>query len=239
MKEANNSGYKDSSERVVRFEDFFARGGGDCWEHESRSIHCMHMTNEAISRSNGCRGLPSYSQKEVGRRVSFSSTVSVVSDNGDATESTTTSEWLSDAAVDDLSPRSLLSGRWTEHTTTESKNARGVSVVELMDHSPGLNCPVRKRLDFSESDRTRSPIKSCKGNHSIPNLAKSEASSSSLDENNMNENGRSNDSRDDFALEQNTNEPVDHSNARPETPNRRKAIYHQSTKLVCEISHSF
>lgn len=152
------------------------------------------MTNEAISRSNGCRGLPSYSQNEVGRRVSFSSTVSVVSDNGDATESTTTSEWLSDAAVDDLSPRSLLSGRWTENKT-ETKNTRGVSVVELMDHSPGLNCPARKRLDFSESDRTsRPPIKSCKGNYSIPNLAKSEASSSSLVENNMNENGRSNDS---------------------------------------------
>jgi hypothetical protein len=98
-----------------------------------------------------------------------------------------------------LSPRSLISGRWAEINTTESKNSREVSVIELTDHSPGPYCPARKRLNFAESDGscsndTKSPIKKNNGNHSIPSLTKSESVLPLFVENNMDGNGRSNDS---------------------------------------------
>mmetsp|Transcript_5554 Transcript_5554/g.10156 ORF Transcript_5554/g.10156 Transcript_5554/m.10156 type:complete len:829 (-) Transcript_5554:306-2792(-) len=156
------------------------------------------MTNEAISRSNCCEGVPSTSPKEAERRVSFSSKISIVSDNGDAIESPVRSEWLSDPpTIIDLSPRSLISGRWAEINTTESKNSREVSVIELTDHSPGPYCPARKRLNFAESDGscsndTKSPIKKNNGNHSIPSLTKSESVLPLFVENNMDGNGRSN-----------------------------------------------
>lgn len=159
------------------------------------------MTNENINRLNGGRGRTSQSSKisprEATRRVSFSSEISVLTDcENDASESTTTKEALSGAAAeDDLSPRSLLSGRWIEDTK-ESNETRGVAVVEVTDHSPGSKCAVRKHMDDAKPnrsspnctrffDRNESPIRSRNVIHSITALTESDATMSSLNSNRM------------------------------------------------------
>lgn len=129
-------------------------------------------------------------------RVRFSSEVSIYTEgyNDDATIATT-EELAAAEHGDDVSPRSLFSGRWIEDIQ-ESNETRGVAVVEVTDTSPMSNSfrgfsrkrmhtvntkntssssntspeeklrEIRKRL----LERNERPLKS-NGKHSIPALS--------------------------------------------------------------------
>jgi len=168
-----------------------------------RSAREMINHDGRVSRSNGGAGkYPSsdarMSSTQRGKRsVNFSPEVSVFAESVADENTTIATQELADAD-EDMSPRSLVSGRWIEDTK-ESAECRGTVVVEVADHSPVLkSCSDSQRFQADTADSSRASAKSkltgmrkrllerhesptkSNGNHNSPELTKSEETVSLL-----------------------------------------------------------
>lgn len=90
------------------------------------------------------------------KSVSFSSEVSVFTQNADDDATITTTAELAAAEEDnDVSPRSLFSGRWIEDVL-DSSESRGVAVVEVKNTSPRMTSDS-KSSTISKASATDEP----------------------------------------------------------------------------------